>query len=217
MSLRNKKHNYPLYETTHFSDFREMTERVAEKYPDKTAFQYKTDPKDKEAKRITFSESRDYIRALSTELHSIDVKGKKAAIVGLASIEWFFSYVALMSSGAVTVPIDKELPADDIASIINTSEAEYIFFSASVYEKILEVKALTPSVKTLVSMGGACEGAVALEDMRRSGAEKYVAGNDAYYTYEIDREGLASIVFTSGTTGKGKGVMLSLKNICSDM
>ena len=217
MSFRNKKHNYPLYETTHFSDFREMTEQVAKNYPDKVAFKFKKDPRDKEAQSVTFSESRDFIRDLGTELHAIGIEGKKVALVGVASVEWFFSYVALMSSGAVTVPIDKELPAADIASIINTSAAEYIFFSASVYEKISEVKALCPSVTNLVSMGGECEGATSLVSMRESGAKRYADADDSYYTYEIDREGLASIVFTSGTTGKGKGVMLSLKNICSDM
>ena len=217
MSFRNKKHNYPLYETTHFSDFREMTEQVAKNYPDKVAFKFKKDPRNKEAQSVTFSESRDFIRDLGTELHAIGIEGKKVALVGVASVEWFFSYVALMSSGAVTVPIDKELPAADIASIINTSAAEYIFFSASVYEKISEVKALCPSVTNLVSMGGECEGATSLVSMRESGAKRYADADDSYYTYEIDREGLASIVFTSGTTGKGKGVMLSLKNICSDM
>ena len=217
MSFRNKKHNYPLYETTHFSDFREMTEQVAKNYPDKVAFKFKKDPRDKEAQSVTFSESRDFIRDLGTELHAIGIEGKKVALVGVASVEWFFSYIALMSSGAVTVPIDKELPAVDIASIINTSAAEYIFFSASVYEKISEVKALCPSVANLVSMGGECEGATSLVSMRESGAKRYAEADDSYYTYEIDREGLASIVFTSGTTGKGKGVMLSLKNICSDM
>ena len=217
MSFRNKKQNYPLYETTHFSDFREMTEQVAKNYPDKVAFKFKKDPRDKEAQSVTFSESRDFIRDLGTELHAIGIEGKKVALVGVASVEWFFSYVALMSSGAVTVPIDKELPAADIASIINTSAAEYIFFSASVYEKISEVKALCPSVTNLVSMGGECEGATSLVSMRESGAKRYADADDSYYTYEIDREGLASIVFTSGTTGKGKGVMLSLKNICSDM
>ena len=217
MSFRNKKHNYPLYETTHFSDFREMTEQVAKNYPDKVAFKFKKDPRDKEAQSVTFSESRDFIRDLGTELHAIGIEGKKVALIGVASIEWFFSYVALMSSGAVTVPIDKELPAADIVSIINTSAAEYIFFSASVYDKISEVKAICPSVTNLVSMGGECEGAISLVSLRESGAKRYADADDSYYTYEIDREGLASIVFTSGTTGKGKGVMLSLKNICSDM
>ena len=217
MKGRNRKKNYPHYETTKFSDFREMTENVAEKYPDKVAFKYKTDPRDKEPKAITFAESRDYIRALATELHSMNVEGKKIALIGTASIEWFFSYVAIMSVGAITVPIDKELPSDDIASIVNTSSAEYIFFTDKIYEKIAEVKSKTDSVNMLVSMGGEIEGAIALSEIKSNGEKKLMDGDRSWFDYKIDNERLASIVFTSGTTGKGKGVMLSLKNICSDM
>ncbi|MBQ5801240.1 MAG: hypothetical protein IIW20_05070, partial [Clostridia bacterium] len=71
MAFKNRKKNYPLYETTKFRDFREMTENVAERYPDRTAFQYKINPRDKETQKITFKESRDYIRALATELHGM--------------------------------------------------------------------------------------------------------------------------------------------------
>lgn len=129
MAFKNRKKNYPLYETTKFADFREMTENVAKRYPDKVAFKYKTDPKDKEAKSVTFSESREFIKNLTTELHSVGVEGKKVALIGQASIEWFFSYVALMSAGAVTVPIDKDLPLVDTASIINTAGCECVFFT----------------------------------------------------------------------------------------
>ena len=121
MAFKNRKKNYPLYETTKFSNFREMVENVAERYPNKVAFQYKLDPKVKEASKITFAECRDYVRALSTELHSMELEDKKIAIIGGASVDWFMSYTAIMNVGAVTVPIDKELPVSDIASIINTA------------------------------------------------------------------------------------------------
>ncbi|MBQ1244290.1 MAG: AMP-binding protein, partial [Clostridia bacterium] len=120
MAFKNRKKNYPLYETTKFRDFREMTENVAERYPDRTAFQYKINPRDKETQKITFKESRDYIRALATELHGMALENKTVAILGQASVEWFFSYAALMSVGAITVPVDKDLPTADIVSILST-------------------------------------------------------------------------------------------------
>ncbi|MBQ8290662.1 MAG: AMP-binding protein [Clostridia bacterium] len=217
MPTKNRKKNYPLYETTHFSDFREMTERVAQKYPDRVAFRWKTSPHDKETKTVTFTESRDAIRALTTELHSMELEGKRVAIIGAASVEWFFSYTALMTVGAVTVPIDKELPVADTASIINTAECVGIVYSASLKDKVEELLTLCPTVKTLITFGGELEGALSYEALVSAGKEKLAGGDRSYFDYEIDREGLASIVFTSGTTGKGKGVMLSLKNICSDM
>lgn len=217
MAFKNRKKNYPLYETTKFSNFREMVENVAERYPNKVAFQYKLDPKVKEASKITFAECRDYVRALSTELHSMELEDKKIAIIGGASVDWFMSYTAIMNVGAVTVPIDKELPVSDIASIINTAKCEYIFFAADVADKIKAVCAEAPVATHLVSMCGEAEGATPLTELRAAGAKKFASGDRSYFEYPINNEKLSSIVFTSGTTGQGKGVMLSLKNICSDM
>ncbi|MBQ2308348.1 MAG: AMP-binding protein, partial [Clostridia bacterium] len=217
MAFKNRKKNYPLYETTKFSNFREMVENVAERYPNKVAFQYKLDPKVKEASKITFAECRDFVRNLSTELHSMGLEDKKIAIIGGASVDWFMSYTAIMNVGAVTVPIDKELPVSDIASIINTAKCEYIFFAADVADKIKAVCAEAPVAKHLVSMCGEVEGATPLTELRAAGAKKFAAGDRTYFEYPINNEKLSSIVFTSGTTGQGKGVMLSLKNICSDM
>ena len=217
MAFKNRKKNYPLYETTKFSNFREMVENVAERYPNKVAFQYKLDPKVKEASKITFAECRDFVRNLSTELHSMGLEEKKIAIIGGASVDWFMSYTAIMNVGAVTVPIDKELPVSDIASIINTAKCEYIFFAADVADKIKAVCAEAPVATHLVSMCGEVEGATPLTELRAAGAKKFAAGDRTYFEYPINNEKLSSIVFTSGTTGQGKGVMLSLKNICSDM
>ena len=121
MAFKNRKSNYALYETTKFSDFREMTENVAKRVPDRIAFRYKDNPKDKETKTVTFLESKEYIRDLATEFHAMGLTDKKVAIIGQASVEWFFAYTAVMSVGAISVPIDKELPAEDMASIIRTA------------------------------------------------------------------------------------------------
>ena len=218
VAYKNRKKNYPLYETTHFGDFREMTENVAKKYPDRVAFRYKNNPKDKEAESITFAASRDYIRDLATAYHDMGVSDKTVAIIGGACIEWFFSYASLMSVGAVTVPIDASLPVADMASILNTSRCEFVVYSPSISDKIKELRASVSTLKTFVSMSDeADEGSVSIAAVRARGRELFEAGNNIYLEYPIDREKLASIVFTSGTTGKGKGVMLSLKNICSDM
>ncbi len=218
MAFKNRKKNYPLYETTMFENLRVMTENVAERFPDRNSITYKVKPTSKEMLHYTYSEGRDYIRSIATEFISMGMRDCNVAIIGEASPEWVFSYFALMSIGAVTVPIDKELPIEDMASILNTAACPFVVYSSVVCEKIGQIKELVPSLHTFVEMGAGCEEfAVNLNTVRDLGAKKYAEGDNSYYDYEIDPKRLASIVFTSGTTGKGKGVMLTTENICMDM
>ena len=218
MAFKNRRKNYPLYETTMFENLRVMTENVADRFPNKNAITYKKKPTAKEALHYTYEEGRVFIRSIATEFISMGMRDKNVAIIGEASPEWVFSYFALMSMGAVTVPIDKELPVEDMASILNTAACPFVVYSTAAAEKIKAVKELVPSLVGFVEMGDGCEEfAINLDAVRSLGAEKYEGGDNSYYDYEIDPKRLASIVFTSGTTGKGKGVMLTTENICMDM
>ncbi|HHU91111.1 MAG TPA: AMP-binding protein, partial [Clostridiaceae bacterium] len=213
-----KRKNYPLYEATIFRDFREMTENVAKKYPDRIAISYKKDPRDAETVNVTYSEARDFIRNMGTELISLGCRDKKVALVGESSYEWVCTYFSLMSIGAIVVPVDKDLPAEEIADIMNFAECEFIIYSLAVEEKINDIRTKTSSLKTCICMDDTnLEKALRLYDIVERGKEKFLNGDNSYYDYEIDIERMATIVFTSGTTGKGKGVMLSQKNITLDM
>lgn len=210
--------NYPLYETTVFEDFRIMSENVAKKYPDRIAFSFKNDPHDKETVKRTYSQTRDYIRDMGTKLISMGCRDKHAALIGESSYQWVCTYFSLMSIGAVVVPIDKDLPADEIAGILNTAECEFVFYSNHIESKISSIRDKVPNIKTYICLRKpGMEGALELSDIVKEGGELYKNGDNSYYDYKIDTDRLATIVFTSGTTGKGKGVMLSQKNIVSDM
>jgi len=218
MAFRNRKKNYPLYETTVFSDIRVMTENVADKYPDRYALSFKRNPRSEETEHFTYEEGRVFIRSIATEFISMGMRDKNVALIGEASPEWVFSYFALMSIGAVTVPIDKDLPLDDMASIVNTAECPFVVFSSQIAKKIAELKDSCPTLGGFVEMGEAkSDFAINLDTVRTEGAKRYENGDNSYYDYEIDIDRVSSIVFTSGTTGKGKGVMLTTRNICSDM
>jgi len=214
----NNNIKYPLYDTTVFENFRVMVENVARKYPDRIAYSYKEDPRDIKTVDVTFREVRNYIRDMGTELISLGCTDRKVAIVGETSYNWICSYFALIAIGAVVVPIDKDMPLDELTGILNFAECEYIVYSTSVESKIMQIGDSVSTLKTYICMGEPkMEAALKLSDLAEKGKVKFEKGDNSYYDYEINPDSLATIVFTSGTTGKGKGVMLSQKNIVSDM
>lgn len=213
----NLHRNYPLYEVDPMNDFRSMIDRAAEKYKDKPAVSYRRKPSEAEATRKTYIEVREDVVALGTALLRMGCRNKKVAIIGENSYSWVLSYLATLSIGTVNIPVDKELPVADMASILNTAECGVILYG-KIDGKIAEVSRLVPTVDTLIAFEASeIEGAYSMPALIEEGRAAYAAGDNSYYEAEINTEALASIVFTSGTTGKGKGVMLSQRNLCSNI
>ena len=210
--------NYPLYETTVFENFRVLTENAADKTPDVAACVYRKHPDDAEPVVVTYEQMRCDIRHMGTEELAMGLRDAHVALIGESSYFWVCSYFSLMSVSAITIPLDKEMPLVDMAATLIRAETTALFCSPAIEDKVAQLLPLVPSIKTVVYMTDeTMEGKTTLADLIAAGKEKYEAGDNSFYENEIDPDALASIVFTSGTTGKGKGVMLSQKNICSDM
>ena len=213
------KKNYPFYESVPIRDFRALTEDAAVKYGEKIAYSYKANPTDEEVIEVSFIEARDDCRALGTTAHLKGLSEKTVAIVGGASYKWVVTYYSLMAAGAITVPIDKNMTADDIVGMVNKAKCEAVFY-AELDEKLDVIRESCPTVKYFVSI---LDGKKAKEtdgevsEWIAEGNAALEEGNTVYLDYEIDPDKLATIVFTSGTTGKGKGVMLTQTNIAADM
>ena len=211
--------NYPIYKTTFIDDMRSLVENAAKNYPDRTAISYKVHPSDKEVVHVGFPQWRDDVRNLGTALIEAGLREKTIALIGENSYGWCCSYFGIMAIGSVVVPVDKELAEVDIQGIISTTECEAVIFGKTSEAKVLSIMPKLKTVKHYYSIEetSAIEGAVSLRSLMDDGGRMVEEGNNSYYDYKIDPNKLASIVFTSGTTGKGKGVMLSQANIGLDM
>ena len=220
--------NYPIYKTTFIDDMRSLVEEAAQNFPDSIAISYKENYWDKEVKKVTFTQWRDDVRHLGTALVADCLREENIAIIGENSYGWCCSFFAVMAVGSVTVPVDKELPVEDIDGIITTTGCKAVIFGKSSESKIKDLlqNGGLSTVETLISAAPTASLEVSdlgdrkltsLKEMQDRGAQLYKGGDNSYYDYKIDTNKLASIVFTSGTTGKGKGVMLSQANIGLDM
>ena len=220
--------NYPIYKTTFIDDMRSLVEEAAQNFSDSTAISYKENYWDKEVRKVTFNRWRDDVRNLGTALIAKGLREETIAIVGENSYGWCCSFFGVMAIGSVTVPVDKELPVEDINGIVTTTGCKALIFGKTAEAKIKELlkQGELKSVGLLVSVApeSSLEAAevggktlTTLEALQNEGARLYKEGDNSYYDYKIDVNKLASIVFTSGTTGKGKGVMLSQANIGLDM
>ena len=220
--------NYPIYKTTFIDDMRSLVEESAQNFPDSIAISYKENYWDKEVRKVTFSQWRDDVRNLGTALISYGFREENIAILGENTYGWCCAFFAVMATGSVTVPVDKELPVEDIDGIITTTGTKVLIYGKSSESKVKEIlrNGGLKSVELIISVAPTNSIETSelgdrtlktLEEVQAEGAGLYASGDNSYYDYKIDVNKLASIVFTSGTTGKGKGVMLSQANIALDM
>ncbi len=205
---------YQLHEKQEFKNMRDLVERAADMYGDKTAYSFKENPHDKEIQKRSFVSLRDDVRALSSELLARGYAGKHCAVIGKCSYSWVRVYFSLLSIGAIIVPLDRDWLGADLAETVARADAEYLFIDGDLREKADAITA-GGAIKETVYMSGT-EGET-LNALIESGATKFDTDPDAYFNAEIDAYKLALLVFTSGTTGKGKGVMLSQNAVLSDM
>lgn len=211
--LRTKIHNYgPI------STIKDMFVRSEEFGPDRIAVVEKIKKQDA---CYTVKEFHDKVRQVGTALYEIGLGGKHIAIVSENSYDWIVAYFSIVCGGGVAVPIDKELPDKDISMLISKGDAEAVFHSKN-YRETAEFHmaqddrcqyafVMTPNAK---AAGGKF---LSINDLAEMGKALLEKGDRRFIDAEVTGDMLASIVFTSGTTGTNKGVMLTHYNFASNV
>lgn len=210
-----------IYKSNPIKNFRELLERVEEKYSNNIAFKYKKDATVKEPEYIekTYEQYIKDIKALSTNLLSLGYKGKKVAVIGNNRYEWCTTYMAVTTGGMIIVPLDKALPNNEIENLVKRSGAEVVIFDKKYMDVMLKIKENKENaVNRLICMDNEeIAGVDKYNDILNDGYKLLEKGNDQYDKIEIDENAMSILLFTSGTTNAPKGVKLSQANICADI
>ncbi len=206
--------NHVLHEKREFENVRKLVEWSADFYGDKVAFSFRPDTKG-EVKKVSFKKLRGAVRALATEMLEMGCAGKHCVLIGKFTYEWAVTYYAALSIGAVLVPLDRDWHAQDLADTAARADVSFLFADEDIADKAAVV-AEKSGISSIVYLNAKKEER-SLASLVRAGKEKFKASSDAYFNAEIDPHKMSLLVFTSGTTGKGKGVMLSQSNILSDL
>lgn len=207
-----------LYKIVKIDNLKDMLEKTGKLYSDNIAYKIKVE----KGKYITYThkEVRDMINALGTALIDIDLKDKRIAVIGENRYEWEIAYLSVVCGTGTVVPLDKSLPANELESVIERSEVEAIFYSEKYEEVLTKIKYKESNkLKHLISMDKlqSEHGIYSMKELISKGKELLDNGNKEFLKAKIDSKKMSIMLFTSGTTSRSKVVMLSHKNICSNL
>lgn len=204
------------YKVREFNDLKELMRQTKELHGERNAFEIKKRGKS-EMQYITYNEYCDEIDALGTALISMGYKGKHLAVCANNCYEWCLSYMAIVNGVGVVVPIDKELLFPDLNGIFEKSETKLLFCDENLL-KILERDKMDPEIQIVCfDYDKDQDGILAFRGLVEKGKELLRKGNKSFLEAEIDPDKMCSLLFTSGTTGAAKGVMLCHRNFCFEV
>ncbi|HJB17615.1 MAG TPA: AMP-binding protein [Candidatus Blautia excrementipullorum] len=196
------------------STVREILTNTEKKYGSEDAIRYKKSKNEIESK--TYTQLKADSENFSCVLRDMGEQGNHIAVIGMTSYAWLVTYFGTVNSGSVVVPLDVNLPAEDVCDLIARSDSTVLVYDEVRKDVAAIAKERCPQLKSLISMQQEEHNAQALAFW------KLLEEHQGNFDYLPDPAQLCTIMFTSGTTGKSKGVMLTHRNVaenatCLDM
>ena len=202
-----------------FKDIKGVIYNSVEKFAKNVAFRIK----EKQGKNIkyndiTYEELLQDINKFGTGLYQKGLKDSRVAIIGKNRYEWVLTYLTNLLGGIVSVPLDKDLKYAELENSLIRSKAECIVFDTKLKDTIKEIKKNgKTSLKHYICMEDKIEDFESVQDIMKVGEEGIEKGNKEYINAELDENKMGVLLFTSGTTAMSKAVMLTPKNIASNI
>ncbi|MBQ7668829.1 MAG: AMP-binding protein [Clostridia bacterium] len=209
------------YPETHYNTIKEVYLHSMGNFRDNIFILDKDNPKDKNFKKYTYKQFGSDVEALGTSLTGkYNLKGERIVIIGETKYEWYVSYMTLLIGNFIAVPVDKELPENEIENVINRSKASAVIYSPHVKDRLKTVMNNLPYVKYFIEMSkdDKLEGrTVGFNRVIEEGKTLLEHADYSFLNYEIDPDAFKALFFTSGTTANSKGVMTSSRQLANNI
>lgn len=215
--MNDKKYDGVYYKVRKVEDIKELICTSSEMFADHAAYLQKNKETDK-FEPITYAEVKQDMDGLGTRLMSMGLAGKKIAVIGETSYSWVLTYFAVVSGVGVIVPLDKNLPSGELIGLVERSGAAAIVYSSKCRKNIESLFEDPKSIEYFIPMNEpvANEHEIPLTTLVEEGRDMVEQGDTSYTDIDVDPDQMSTLLFTSGTTGAAKGVMLSHRNIVSN-
>ena len=206
-----------LYEVTEIHNLKDVIKKRVNEFPENPVFLVK-EKKGGEYIPISTEKYDHDIDSLGTYFMSTVKKGARIAIFAETRYEWYTTYLATTNGTGCIVPLDKELPVDDVLNMLTRAEVEILVFSKSKLDIVKQVYGKVDTIKYWICTEKLDDDRfLYYQDCLKAGEEKLAAGDKTFTEATIDPEEMTILLFTSGTTAKSKAVMLCQKNICKNL